>query len=235
MSLVGITSILPVKRFVRSWMRSGSVLRARTLRRLRPPHQLRQLGDVRRDAPRLRRDLKPAVGSLACRSTKGKLRNERLGLKLFGQSGEIGKQCAFCNTYTGQRCLNSILRFVGYSKSNAPSLIVINGGEISRVGVNCKRSLLDKDTKIHLPCTGSDRPLGTFLRLLPIDLIVRFKSNLGEFGDQRVVRCKYASLSYHLIVHFVRQYSPKTAIAVGRLRISLHGKVQRNERTKCPI
>jgi hypothetical protein len=27
-------------------MKSGSVLRARTLRRLRPPHQLRQLGDV---------------------------------------------------------------------------------------------------------------------------------------------------------------------------------------------
>ena len=34
-------------------MRSGSVLRARTLRRLRPPHQLRQLGDVGGDAPGL--------------------------------------------------------------------------------------------------------------------------------------------------------------------------------------
>jgi hypothetical protein len=34
-------------------MRSGSVLRARTLRRLRPPHQLRQLCDVDGDPPRL--------------------------------------------------------------------------------------------------------------------------------------------------------------------------------------
>ena len=41
-------------------MRSGSVLRARTLRRLCPPHQLRQLGDVGGDAARLAR-----VGLLA--------------------------------------------------------------------------------------------------------------------------------------------------------------------------
>jgi hypothetical protein len=43
----------PLKRFVRSWMRSGSVLRARTLRWLRTPNQLRQLGDVDGNPPRL--------------------------------------------------------------------------------------------------------------------------------------------------------------------------------------